>query len=738
MKFDFKLNPFATLFEKRYCFDIEANGLLKEVSLFFCAVIEDVDTGEVFYYDPDNVDAFLEELSRAKWLIGHNIIGYDLPALEKLHGWKPPATTLIYDTLVAARVYDPKLPMHPDCPKKVPNAHDGGKMKNVGPHTLMNLGFHVGCHKGDFGEDHAFDVYCPEMMVYCAQDVTVNVKVFHWIAKKLKAWSPISLQCEMVVAQYISDQMRAGWYFDIAGADELRDGLEELKGQIEEDVRVMFTPILLPYSMEAVDSETKGPSITQPRVKMDGGLSSVGLKGAYGDDWEDYFVAPAHKRYPGHTEYLSGAFTRLKEEVFNLGSRTQIAFRLQRAGCVLTKRTPKGNFIIDDGALHDLAKEYPEIPEIQLLQRYFKVSKILSMVENWISAYDWDTGCIHGYVNSVGAVTNRMTHSSPNVAQTPSAKSMKVDGAVNPETGFIAFSNEKAKNKLKVNLICSASHGDYHGGDVVEYNAEHKKIVSKKFTHESFIQTPEVIAEAGFSLVWGEEGAWGADCRNLFTVREGRTLVGADASGLELRCLAHYMNDDNYTDLILNGDIHSYNQELAGLPTRGDAKTFIYAFLYGAGDAKIGQIVGGGGKEGKALKAKFLNGLPKLKRLINAVKDKAENTGCQGIAALKGIDGRRIRIRSAHAALNSLLQSCGAIVCKYWLIAVCQEAERRGLDFKLVGSVHDEYQTSVLTEHTEEFEQICVDAMVAVSDYLNFRCPLAAEACHGPSWTYTH
>ena len=733
MHFEFKLNPFTMLFEKRYCFDIEANGLLKEVSLFFCAVIEDVDTGDVMYYDPDNFQLFLDELSKAKWLIGHNIIGYDLPALEKLSGWKPHPDTLIFDTVIGSRIYDPNLPMHPDCPKKVWNAHEE-KMKNVGPHTLMNLGYHVGCHKGDFGEDHAFDEYCPEMMTYCAQDVTVNVKVFKWLDRKLKAWSAQSIQCEMKVASLISAQMRAGWYFDIEGADVLSTHLSELKQSIEDKVHERFIPIYKPHSMEAVDNETKEPKVTQPRVKADGTLSSVGLKGPYGDNWEDYFEVPLHRRYPGHIEYSSGAFTRLKVEEFNLGSRAQIADRLQRAGVVLTKKTPKGNFIIDDGALNDLAKKYPEIPEVTLLQRYFKVSKILSMVQGWMDAYDWDTGRIHGFVNSVGAVTNRMTHSNPNVAQTPASKSMKVDGAIDPETLFVV----SQKDKPVLQLICSGSHGDYREGDVVKYDTKHNRIVSKVFTHEAFVQTPSVIADAGFSLVWGEEGAWGADCRNLFTVPDGYVLVGSDASGLELRCLAHYMNDAHYTDLILNGDIHTYNQKLAGLDERGQAKTFIYAFLYGAGDAKIGSIVGGKSKEGKALKAKFLDGLPKLKRLLNGVKDKAEATGQAGVAALKGIDGRRIRVRSVHAALNSLLQSCGAVACKYWLIAVMEEVDRRGLDCTPVGNIHDEIQLQVLEAHADEVMEICVEAMPAVGEFLGFRCPLAAEADKGPSWAYTH
>lgn len=733
MTFDFPLNPLVEAFERRYCFDIETNGLLKEVSLFFCAVIENVDNGDIIYYAPENFEDFLKELSRADWLIGHNIIGYDLPALKKLCGWTPDPDVYLYDTLVASRMYNPKLEMHPDCPRKVWNAHEQ-KMKNVGPHTLMNLGYYVGCQKGDFGEDHAFDEYCPEMLAYCAQDVTVNVKIFRWLEKKLRAWSPISIQCEMEVATYITEQIRYGWYFDIEGADELRNDLIELKTQIETEVRERFIPIYKPHTMENLGGGERAPKVTQPRVTASGGLSSVGLKAFLGEDWEDMVPVPEYRRFPGHIEYHSGSFTKLKIEEFNLGSRSQIAHRLQMAGVVLTKKTKKGNFIVDDGVLNGLAKKYPDIPEVILLKRYFKVSKILSMVENWIDNYDWDTGRIHGFVNPLGAITNRMTHSSPNVAQTPSATTTKCHGAVNPNTGH-AVINKDAEFVL---LICSDSSEEYNEGDVVLYDTTRNRIVSRKYTHEAFVQTPSIIADAGFSLVWGEEGDWGADCRNLFTVPDNHVLVGADASGLELRCLAHYMNDETYTDLILNGDIHSYNQKLAGLPTRGDAKTFIYAFLYGAGDAKIGTIVGGKSKEGKALKERFLSSLPKLKRLLNRVRDKVEQTGAMGVAAVRGVDGRRIRVISAHAALNSLLQSCGALVCKYWLIAIIRECRRLGLRMNAVGNIHDEVQLEVHEDDVAEVERVCIEAMPAVGDWLKFRCPLAAEADHGTSWAYTH
>jgi DNA polymerase I len=112
------------------------------------------------------------------------------------------------------------------------------------------------------------------------------------------------------------------------------------------------------------------------------------------------------------------------------------------------------------------------------------------------------------------------------------------------------------------------------------------------------------------------------------------------------------------------------------------------AYLYGGGGAKIGSIVGGGAKEGNALKAKFLKGLPKLKKLVNGIADAVEARGMRGTATIKSIDGRKIRIRSPHAALNSLLQSCGAVICKLWFVGVMREIQRLGLDAYPVGNIH--------------------------------------------------
>ena len=227
---------------------------------------------------------------------------------------------------------------------------------------------------------------------------------------------------------------------------------------------------------------------------------------------------------------------------------------------------------------------------------------------------------------------------------------------------------------------------------------------------------------------------YGKACRGLWTVSDitKYKLVGTDASGLELRCLAHYLNDTNYTDEILNGDIHTKNMELAGLEGRAQAKTFIYAFLYGAGPEKIGKIVGEGRDKGNILINRFLSNLPALKRLRNQV----ENASRRG--KIKAIDGRYLKVRSTHSALNTLLQGAGAIICKQWLLHIIKRVYNKKLDVKLVASVHDEYQFEVANEDVNEFCSITKIAMKETEKTLNLRCPLDNDYKVGVTWKETH
>ena len=227
---------------------------------------------------------------------------------------------------------------------------------------------------------------------------------------------------------------------------------------------------------------------------------------------------------------------------------------------------------------------------------------------------------------------------------------------------------------------------------------------------------------------------YGKECRELWTVSNPDThaLVGTDASGLELRCLAHYMEDPKFTTEVLTGDVHTANMKAAGLTDRDQAKTFIYAFLYGAGPAKIGTVVGAGARRGQQLITNFLRNMPQLKRLRDNI------TEASAVGTVKALDGRQLHIRSSHASLNTLLQGAGAIVCKQWLVHMDERIRSKGIDAKLVASVHDEYQFEVSKKDTEVFGQITKDAMKDTEVTLDMRCSLDCEYKVGNTWAETH
>ncbi len=225
---------------------------------------------------------------------------------------------------------------------------------------------------------------------------------------------------------------------------------------------------------------------------------------------------------------------------------------------------------------------------------------------------------------------------------------------------------------------------------------------------------------------------YGKECRSCWTVPEGYRLVGIDASGLELRMLAHYMNDADYIEEVINGDIHSTNQKLAGLKTRDQAKTFIYALIYGAGDAKIGSIINGDIKKGKALKKRFFANLPALKKLRDRVQQ-ASNRGF-----LKGIDGRRIHVRSQHSSLNTLLQGGGAIVMKQAMINLYQLIQLNTFDAKFVANIHDEWQLQVKESQADCVGRLGVESIEKVTEQFNMRCNLTGEYKIGGNWSETH
>jgi hypothetical protein len=275
-------------------------------------------------------------------------------------------------------------------------------------------------------------------------------------------------------------------------------------------------------------------------------------------------------------------------------------------------------------------------------------------------------------------------------------------------------------------------------GQVAEGNQAWLKLEKGGYIHGSINTNGAVSGRCTHSnpnvaQVPSTRAPYGERCRAAFTAPKGKVLVGADASGLELRCLAHYLamfGDKEYAKTILEGDIHTANQKAAGLPTRDDAKTFIYAFLYGAGDAKIGSIVGGSAKQGKQLKASFMAKTPSIKKLYEAVANAIETKGM-----LRGLDQRPLPCRSSHSAVNLLLQSAGAVVMKQALVEFVKMAK---LPYTMHANVHDEVQFSCDPKHADELGKSFCNALTKAGQVLNFNCRLDGEYKVGANWAETH
>jgi DNA polymerase I-like protein with 3'-5' exonuclease and polymerase domains len=225
---------------------------------------------------------------------------------------------------------------------------------------------------------------------------------------------------------------------------------------------------------------------------------------------------------------------------------------------------------------------------------------------------------------------------------------------------------------------------------------------------------------------------FGKEMRSCWIVDKGNVLVGTDLSGIELRCFAHYLNDKDYTNEVVYGDVHTRNQQAFGCDTRDQAKTILYATLYGASSAKVGTIIGGKESDGKRIIDNFCRSVPAYATL----KSKVERIAGKG--SLPGLDGRSLQVRSTHSALNTLLQSAGAIIAKQWLIEARDMLRSKKIPYKQVAFVHDEVQIETPEQYGEQVGKIMVEAAKKAGEVLQFRCPVGAEYKIGRNWCECH
>ncbi len=623
---------------KTLFFDIETNAIedwsnLSDLKTVHCLSIYDPTTPKMITYHGAGIQNGLNELAKAERIVGHNVLGFDIPALGKLYSFHPPLVKVL-DTMVMAKCI-------------VPDVRNDDFLRNkfdktlVGSHSLKAWGLRLDkLTKLSYGEeDGAFDEYNEDMRKYCERDTIVTQLLYDYLMSSKPSSQMLAI--EHWFAYLMRLQEKKGFAFDIGKAEKLEMKLAGVRADLLDKLQKEF-----PSKQE----EMKTPSGWSLEIEWEDGLEIISAatktelkKQLKSRNLKQTLVKDAVK-----------LANKTKTIPFNPGSRQQIAERLSSLGYELPiepdAKTPK----VDEAVLRSI-----EHPFAEVLCDYLLVTKRLGQLaegnQAWLKLQK--DGRIHGRVNTNGAVTGRCTHQNPNVAQVPA---------------------------------CRAEYGE--------------------------------------------------ECRDLFKAGDGYKLVGCDAAGLELRMLAHYLayyDGGEYAKTVIEGDIHTLNQKAAGLETRDQAKTFIYAFLYGAGDAKIGEIVGGSAKEGQMLKRKFLSNLPALKKLQADVQQKVQRSN-----ELIGLDGRILPVRSPHAALNMLLQSAGAVCMKVALIQLFNRFNQMkwqfGREYSFVANVHDEFQAEVQPDKASVFCALAVDAIRRAGKELKLNVMLDGEAKVGETWAQTH
>jgi len=655
-------------------FDLESDGLLDELTRIHTLHIIDRTDGRAYRFNAGffadgtpaerdgPIEQGLEMLMEAASICGHNVIAFDIPAIQKIYPWFAPRG-LVRDTLVYTRLIYPHLTdIDQAAMRKWKRPADFGKL--IGSHSLKAWGIRLGVHKGDY--QGGWESFNQDMEEYAAQDVVVTSALWDLILTKFpetigltkEAWTE-AVELEHDVARIIAMQERFGFLFDDGAADVLERDLRARKAELEDMLRAAFPPWEEP-------------------VRKGG---------------KPFVFIP--KRDNARLGYRAGVpVPKFKTVSFNPASRDHIANRLMALyGWQPVEFTENGKPKVDETTLSGL-----DFPEAKLLVEYLTIDKRLGQLAEGSQAWRkrvGPDGRIHGRVNTLGAVTRRMTHSYPNMAQVPAVRA-----------------------------------------------------------------------------------PFGKRCRALFMVSTGMSLVGCDAEGLELRMLAHYMakfDGGAYVETVVNGkkedgtDVHTVNQRFIGLNSRDSAKTWIYAYLYGAGNLKLGMVIyedfteeqraafnakhpAGDAREkalvrlGMRARKRVEAGLPALGKLQETVKRLAARK------YLKTVDGGLLRVRSAHAALNTLLQGGGAIVMKKALVIMFNSLVEMGFIpnyftgalvrgsevIGFVANIHDEFQMEVPEHLADTVGQLAADSIRRAGEAFGMRCPLAGAYQIGRTWADSH
>lgn len=219
---------------------------------------------------------------------------------------------------------------------------------------------------------------------------------------------------------------------------------------------------------------------------------------------------------------------------------------------------------------------------------------------------------------------------------------------------------------------------------------------------------------------------YGEELRSLLTCEEGTTIVGADSAGNQMRGLCHYIGNEEFTNEVINGDVHQRNADVLGV-SRKTAKPFLYAYLFGAGAGKIGLILTGkrDAKVGQAADEKFkasIPGLGELKSKLSAQYNTTANRFGSENAYIRGLDGRLVFVNSEHQVLNYLLQTAEGITCKAAMVYARDKIKEAGIDAYPIIHYHDEMAWVCQDKDAERVKDICVESFREAPKWFGVNC----------------
>lgn len=723
--------------KRRVIADIEANSLYP--TQIWCIVCKDIDTNEIFKFRPNTplgghvewMDEFKKFAKEVETWIGHNFLGYDLYHINRLLDMDIPMQDVV-DTLVLSRLFRPVSPF-----KEI--AHKMSTDNRIGGHGLEAWGRRLGYPKIFFKDFHEFS---EAMLDYCVRDVELNHVVYRALRLEEKGFDTLCIGLEHKVAWLLAEQERNGFFLDQVQAQALLDETTTLLDKMYAELNSAFPPIprLIRENYRTV-------------YKKDGEIGTVSDR-----------ILRQYKYDPNRIlEVVEKDVHNLYQlEEFNPKSSMQIAERLVGIGWQPKKLTGTGKPRTDKDTLKDaideLLGEHPDMPELIHLKTYNIVADRQGKAEKWLSLVE-DDDRVHGSISPIGAGTHRCSHFNDNMANVPSVQTAK-----RKLNGF-SEATQQIIRKLKP----------------FEYFDDTSKV---------FLELEETDDGLVVEFVWlGVKGGFGWEARACWKAQYDDTcIVGADASGIQLRALAHYMNDPSYIKMLLEDDIHVVNGLAAGIVDkignvlRSKSKTFIYAWLLGAGDEKIGSLLGVSEDEfeelfqyaertkikkpwskvedtllnitsagvrskgrkatkkllatiikGYRVKEQFLNSIPALKRLKQKDIPKATKEGF-----LRGLDGRKLWIPSEHLAMSLYLQGFEAVIMKMSMVLYQKNLRAQGIPFKQVAFVHDEFQIETPREYADIVGMAVVKAIQDAGKFFNTNCPLDGEYKIGRHWAQTH